>query len=91
MQAGVVGDQAPSKDALRRLLVWLALHGFSAGFGYLLTPYAGIGDVAIICQLIGVDVGIGARALLLLVAGAGPPWTGWLRAALFIPFAEPGE
>jgi hypothetical protein len=72
----------------KRAAAWLALHGFSAGFGYLLTPFGGAGDVAIVCKLIG--VGDGVRALLVLLGAAGILWTGWSCARLMLPFGEPG-
>jgi hypothetical protein len=75
-------------SAFRLLLVWLALHGLSAAFGYLLTPFGGAGDVALICRLLG--VGNAVRGVLVLVGAAGILWTGWLCASLLLPFAEPG-
>lgn len=76
----------PKNGAPRLLVIWLALHGFSAGFGYMLTPYAGKGDVFVACQLLG--LGNAARLPCVLLGAAGLLWTGWLCATLLLPFAE---
>jgi hypothetical protein len=75
-------------SVLRLLLVWLSLHGLSAAFGYLLTPFGRAGDVALICRLLA--VGNAVRGVLVLLGAAGILWTGWWCAALLLPFAEPG-
>ena len=85
---GVLQAIGMKSSALRLLVAWLALHGLSAGFGYLLTPFGNAGDVAIICRLIG--VGNGVRAVLVLAGAVGILWTGWSCATLLMPFAEPG-
>lgn len=74
--------------ALRLLLVWFSLHGFSAALGYLLTPFGAVGDIALICRLLG--VGNAVRAALVLLGAAGIIWTGWWCAALLLRFAETG-
>jgi hypothetical protein len=77
-------DGRPS--ALRLLLIWLSLHGLSAGFGYFLTAFAGKGDVALICRLLG--VGSVGRAVFVLLGAAGVLWTGRCCVTLLMPFAE---
>jgi hypothetical protein len=84
--AWLLGKLEPKGTLFRLFLVWLSLHGFSAAFGYLLTAFAGRGDVAVICRLL--QAGTVLKALLVGLGALGILWTGWLGARLMLPFAE---